>query len=189
MARSPAGGSFVIFTPACTDTGVAAGAGAPRDRCPALPRRERHSAMQGQGPGREASPEGWRLGTQGWAWRSSTACVRSRARGTRHCGTAVGHPSVSHVPCAPPTWPRSLGCAPSAPPSSPHLKSGSVFSGLMPSQIFSREVIQEGARWQFWGQEGSGARVVVRHSTGRLAAPLSAPAANLQQDPGPGLAG
>lgn len=29
-------------------------------------------------------------------------------------------------------------------------KSASVFSGRMPSQIFSREVIQLGARWQFW---------------------------------------
>ncbi len=30
------------------------------------------------------------------------------------------------------------------------LKSGSVLSGRTVSQIFSKEVIQEGARWQFW---------------------------------------
>ena len=32
------------------------------------------------------------------------------------------------------------------------LKSGSVFSGLIDSQIFSREGIQEAARWQFYTQ-------------------------------------
>ena len=30
------------------------------------------------------------------------------------------------------------------------LNCSSVFSALIPSQIFSSEGIQEGARWQFW---------------------------------------